>query len=295
MISIYPKELQVKERHQLIIGSVSPRPIALASTIDRIGNANLAPYSFFNAFSSTPPVLIFSSNNTVRDNKVKDTLNNIIDTGEVVINTVSYNMLRQMALTSINYPPEVNEFDKSGLTPIPSKHIKPSRVKESPVQFECKVREVVPLGEEGGAANLIICDVLLIHLDPAVLDENKRIDPHKIDLVSRMGSAYYARASGNAVYEVVQPFSKIGIGFDQLPGSIKNSTFFTGNELGLMASVINLPSVNEVLALKDIDAKVVRILQEENSSIALYEYARENLSLSNTKYALKLAMLVDLI
>ncbi len=210
--TIDPKQLSVKDLHQFILGSVAPRPIAFASTLDQEGRPNLAPYSFFNAFSSNPPVLVFSSNRKVKDNQTKDTLHNIRETGEVVINAVNFSMMRQMALASIEYPAHVDEFVKAGFTPLESDLVKPFRVAESPAQMECKVKDIITLGEEGGAGHLIICDVLRMHIHEDVIDEQDRIDPHRIDLVGRMGRAYYVRASGAAIHTVFQPVNAMAIG-----------------------------------------------------------------------------------
>lgn len=242
MLTINPEELKTKDLHQFLLGTVSPRPIAFASTIDENGNPNLAPYSFFNAFSSNPPIVVFSSNRRVSDNTTKDTLYNVRKTGEVVINAVNYDIVRQMAVASVEFSKEVNEFEKSGLTPIPSDLVKPFRVAESPAHLECKVEEIVPLGEHGGAGHLIICKVLRIHIRKSVVDESNRIDPHKMDLMGRMGRAYYVRASGDAVHTIVQSVTDIPIGFDGLPEDIRNSYLLTGNQLGLLAGLTELPN-----------------------------------------------------
>ena len=184
---IDPKTIPVPELHQLLVGSIGPRPIALASTVDAGGRPNLAPFSFFNIFSSNPPICIFSANLRVMNNTTKDTLRNVQQTGEVVINAVNFSIIRQVALASVEYPAEVSEFHETGLTPIASDLVKPFRVKESPVQFECKVKEILPLGENGGAGNLIVCEILRIHVDEKILDEQGKINPHKIDLMGRLG------------------------------------------------------------------------------------------------------------
>ena len=220
---------------------MSPRPIAFASTISTDGVPNLAPYSFFNAFSSNPPILIFSSNRRVANNTTKDTLKNVEDTGEVVINVVPHAIVRQMALASIEYGPEVDEFVKSGLTPLASECVKPFRVAESPVQMECKVEQILPLGEGGGAGNLIICRIVRMHIAESVLNEKGRIDPHKIDLMGRMGRFYYVRASGAAIEEIVQEVTSMGIGFDGLPKNLLHSKILTGNNLAQLASLTTLP------------------------------------------------------
>lgn len=236
----------VKDFYSYLTSSIAPRPICFASTVDEDGNPNLSPYSFFNVFGSKPPLLVFSPLRRMRDNTTKDTYENILKTKEVVINVVNFDMVQQMSLSSCEYPTEVNEFIKAGFTPIKSDLVKPFRVKESPVQLECKVLEVKSYGEEGGGANLIICEVLAIHINPEILDENDNIDPQKIDLVARMGLNYYSRASGDAVFEVPKPNRHLGMGFDQLPDAVKNSHILTGNDLAILANVHEIPEVEEV-------------------------------------------------
>jgi len=294
MLTIDPQNTPTKDLHQFLLGCIAPRPIAFASTIDEDGNPNLAPYSFFNCFSSNPPILVFSSNRRVADNTTKDTLHNIRRTGEVVINVVNYSIVRQMAVTSISFSSEVSEFEKSGLTPIPSDLIKPFRVKESPAQMECRVKEIITLGEKGGAGHLIICDVLRMHIDENVIDENNRIDPHKIDLMGRMGRAYYVRASGAAIHTIVQSVVEIGIGFDQLPESIRASSVLTGNNLGQLAGITALPSKEDVLNLVKHDEKVKEILEQVDSGVQLHEYAKKLLDEKDDKtYALRIALIPD--
>lgn len=246
MLTITPGTISTSDLHQYLLGAVAPRPICFASTIDLEGNPNLAPYSFFNVFSSNPPIAVFSSNRRVGNNTTKDTLANVIATREVVINVVTYSIARQMALCSIDYPHEVSEFEKAGFTPIASELVRPFRVQESPVQMECKVRDIISLGEGGGAGNLIVCEVLRMHINEAVLDEQQRIDPDKIDLMARMGRAYYCRASGNAIHQIYQPFDKIGIGFDQLPPQIRHSRILTGNHLAQLAAFTQLPTPDAI-------------------------------------------------
>ncbi|MFT4665777.1 MAG: flavin reductase (DIM6/NTAB) family NADH-FMN oxidoreductase RutF [Polaribacter sp.] len=287
-----PKETPTADLHQYLLGAVAPRPIAFASTIDKDGNANIAPYSFFNAFSSNPPILIFSSNRTVANNTTKDTLHNIEETGEVVINVVSYSIVRQMAVAGISFPPEVDEFKKSGLTPIPSDLVKPFRIQESPVQMECKVREIIKLGDEGGAGNLILCDVVRMHIDENVLDGN-RINPHKIDLMGRMGRAYYTRASGMSVQTIIQPVTKITVGYDQLPESIRSSYVLTANNLGQLAGVPEFPEASAVEALKE-EPTVRGILKMEEAKEKLHQYAKELLDdEDNREKAMQLLILAD--
>lgn len=246
MLRIDPKEIKTGVLHSYMLGSIAPRPIAFASTLDKEGNPNLAPFSFFNAFGSNPPTVVFSPARRVRDNTTKHTLENIYETGEVVINVVNYAMVQQMSLASTEYPKGVNEFVKAGFTPIASELIKPFRVKESPVQMECKVVEVKEMGDQGGAANLIICEILLMHISDAVLTPDKKIDPNKIDLVARMGGDLYCRASGNALFEVAKPLTTLGIGVDALPETIRLSKILTGNNLGQLGNVEHLPDAAEV-------------------------------------------------
>ncbi|HEX8515507.1 MAG TPA: flavin reductase family protein [Bacteroidia bacterium] len=250
MLTIDPKEVKSPVLHGYLLGAVAPRPIAFASTIDKDGNPNLAPFSFFNVFSSNPPIAIFSPARSGRTGATKHTYDNIKETGEVVINVVNYSMVNQMSLASTEYPKGVNEFLKSGFTPIASEKVKPFRVKESPAQLECKVREVIELGTEGGAGNLIICEVILMHISEDVLDANKQIDPHKIDLVARLGANWYSRTNGNSLFEVTKPLLTLGIGVDQIPQQIRNSKVLTGNNLGQLGNVEKLPSKEDIEAFK---------------------------------------------
>lgn len=241
---IIPGEIKTSDLHAYLLGAIAPRPICFASTVDEHGVPNLSPFSFFNVFGSNPPTLIFSPARRVRDNTVKHTLENIYATKEVVINVVSYEMVQQASLSSCEYPKGVNEFEKSGFTPVASEKVKPFRVKESPVQLECIVRQVIETGEHGGAGNLVICEPVAIHINDNILNEAGKIDPHKIDLVARMGADYYCRASGAAVFEVDKPQTKLGIGVDALPVSIRNSHILSGNNLGQLGNVCEVPSVD---------------------------------------------------
>ncbi len=231
--------------HAYLLGSVAPRPIAFASTIDKAGNPNLSPFSFFNVFGSNPPIAIFSPARRVRDNSIKHTLENVLEVPEVVINVVDYAIVHQMSLSSCEYPKSVNEFEKAGFTAIPSEIIRPFRVKESPVQLECKVKDVIYTGTEGGAGNLIVCEVVKIHVATRVLNAEGKIDQHKIDLVGRLGADWYVRASGNALFEVEKPNTKLGIGMDKLPKSIRESSILTGNQLAQLANVSEVPQPKE--------------------------------------------------
>ena len=249
MLSFTPQEFSTAKLHGYLLSAVAPRPIAFASTIDADGNPNLSPFSFFNVFSANPPILIFSPARRVRDNTTKHTLHNAELTKEVVINVVNYDIVQQMSLSSTEYGEGVNEFDKAGLTMLKSDLVKPFRVAESPVQMECKVNEIVKLGTEGGAGNLIICEVVKMHVSEAVLDKNGAIDQNKLDLVSRAGGSYYSRAK-SGFFEIPKPLSTLGIGVDALPKAIRESTVLTGNDLGLLGNVENFPEEKSVLAFK---------------------------------------------
>ena len=251
MLKINPEELPVPKLHQYLLGSIGPRPIALASTLDADGNPNLSPFSFFNVFSANPPILIFSPARRGRNNTTKDTYHNCKNTGEVVINVVNYDIVQQVSLASCDYPAGVDEFLKSGLTPIESELVSPFRVKESPVQIECKVRDVVELGDQGGAGNLVICEVLRMHIKEEVVAEDGFIDQDKIDLVGRMGRDWYCRTNGDALFNVEKPHVRLGIGVDMIPNAIRNSTILTGNNLGQLGNVERLPDAEEINAFAD--------------------------------------------
>ena len=263
MLSILPQDISTAQLQGYLQGAVSPRPIAFASTMDKNGNANLSPFSFFNVFSANPPILIFSPARRIRDNTTKHTLENAYETKEVVINVVNYDIVQQMSLSSTEYLKGVNEFTKSGLTPIPSDIVKPFRVAESPVQFECKVNEIIALGEEGGAGNLIICEVVKIHINEAVLDENGAIDQYKIDLVSRMGGNWYSRAN-QGLFEVPKPITTLGIGVDQIPDFIKKSAVFDGNDLGMLGNIESLPSEKEITTFVSENFAVKGVLSSDD-------------------------------
>ena len=245
MISIEPKDLTPVKLQGYLQGAIGPRPIAFASTMDVDGNPNLSPFSFFNVFSSNPPILVFSPARRVRNNTVKHTLLNADATREVVINVVTFDIVQQASLSSTEYGDGVNEFVKAGLTALPSDLVKPFRVAESPVQFECKVNEIINLGEGGGAGNLIICEVVKIHINESILDESGAVDQFKIDLVSRMGGNWYSRAN-KGLFEVEKPITTLGIGVDNIPQEIINSSVFSGNDLGKLGNVESLPNAEEV-------------------------------------------------
>ncbi len=244
---IDPNEISGTDMYRYLTGAVAPRPIALASTVDKAGNVNLSPFSFFNVFGSNPPILVFSPARRGRDHTTKDTLENVLQVAEVTISIVNYEMVQQMSLTSGEYGPEVDEFVKSGLHPVRSEKVAPPRVGESPVSFECVVKEVKPLGDRGGAGNLVICEVVLAFVNPSILSKDQ-IDPVKLSAVARMGGNWYCHAQGDALFEVPRAMSAAGMGVDQLPLSIRNSKVLTGNHLGLLGAVAGLPDQQEVEA-----------------------------------------------
>ena len=272
MLEINPKDLSTKDLHGYLLSSVGPRPIALVSTIDNEGRPNLSPFSFFNVFSANPPIAIFSPARRVRNNTIKHTLQNVASTKEVVINVVSYPIVEQTSLSSTEYKKGVNEFIKSGLTPLESIQVKPYRVKESPVQMECIVKNIISLGEDGGAGNLVVCEIVKMHISENILNENHHIDPNKIDLVGRMGANWYCRASNTSLFEVQKPNFKIGIGYDQLPQHIRNSDILSGNDLAKLANVESLPSMEDVEKFKE-NKDLVKILKSSVDE----EQTRENL------------------
>lgn len=260
MISICPQDISTAKLHGYLLGAVAPRPIALASTVDTEGNINLSPFSFFNVFSAKPPIMIFSPARRVRDNSTKHTLENAMSTKEVVINIVSFEMVQQMSLSSTEYEKGVNEFKKAGFTEITSTFVKPPRVGESPVQFECKVNDIIALGTEGGAGNLIICEVVQMHIDESILDDVGRIDPMKIDTVARMGGNWYNR-SKEGIFEIPKPLSTLGVGVDALPIVIRESKILTGNDLGQLGNVASLPK--EVTTFVNASEERHKLAQQE--------------------------------
>lgn len=284
MLSFLPKDLETPKLHSYLLSAVAPRPIAFASTVDKDGRPNLSPFSFFNVFSANPPILIFSPARRVRGNTTKHTLENAEATKEVVINVVNYDIVQQMSLSSTEYPEGVNEFEKAGLTMLKSDVVKPFRVAESPIQMECKVNEVVKLGTEGGAGNLIICEVVKMHINDEVLDENGAIDQVKLDLVSRAGGSFYSRAK-SGFFEIPKPLSTLGIGVDALPEHVRNSNILTGNDLGLLANVETLPTEDAILAFKE-EHNLAEISQEDK-----HKKAHDFLSYNDVESAWKMLLL----
>jgi flavin reductase (DIM6/NTAB) family NADH-FMN oxidoreductase RutF len=285
MLTINPKEISTGKLHGYLLGAIAPRPIAFASTIDADGNPNLSPFSFFNVFGSNPPTLIFSPARRVRDNTTKHTLQNALATKEVVINVVNYDIVQQMSLSSSEYPEGVNEFEKAGFTMLPSDEIKPFRVAESPVQFECKVKDVIFTGDEGGAGNLIVCEVVKIHISEAVLADDGTIDQHKIDLVARAGGSYYTRAR-DGFFEIPKPISTLGIGVDAIPLEIRNSAILTGNNLGMLGNVEQLPAEDTVNNFGKEHAHFIGI-----EEVKKHTFAQEYLSKNDVESAWKVLLL----
>lgn len=284
MLTITPSEITVPKLHHYLLGAVGPRPIAFASTIDKDGNKNLAPFSFFNVFSANPPIMVFSPARSGRTNTTKNTFDNVKEVAEVVINIVNYSIVEQMSLASSPFGADVDEFVKSGLTPVASETVRPFRVKESPVQFECKVNEVVELGTEGGAGNLVICEVTKIHINEEVLDENGAIDQHKIDLVSRMGGNWYCRANAESMFEIKKPIMTIGVGYDAIPEDIKNSNVLSGNDLGKLGGIEELPNETDVNDHKLIELSELFVdLEDEQDKLELELHKRAKQELKEDK------------
>lgn len=294
VMTIDPKEIPVSKLHGYLLGAVTPRPIAFASTVDKEGNVNLSPFSFFNVFSANPPVMIFSPARRGRDNTTKHTLENVLEHPEVTINVVSFDMVQQMSLSSTEYGKGVNEFTKAGFTEVKAEVVKPPYVKEAPVAFECKVMEVKSLGDQGGAGQLVICEVLRIHIKEEILDEDGRIDPNKIDTVGRMGGDWYVRSSGDAIFKVAKPLTTMGIGVDQIPDNIRTSTVLTGNHLGQLGNVEQLPSEEEVQDFSS-EPEVRAILDsfddEENIQLELHKLAADLLNEGEVDTAWKVLMM----
>ena len=288
MTSFEPKDLSVGKLHSLLLSSVAPRPIAFASTIDAKGNPNLSSFSFFNVFSANPPIMIFSPARRVRNNTTKHTLENAESTKEVVINVVNYEMVQQMSLSSAEYPKGVNEFEKAGLTMQKSDLVKPFRVAESPVHFECKVNEIIKLGTEGGAGNLIVCEVVKLHIDNEILNEDGSINQEQLDLVARAGGNYYSRAN-KGFFKIPKPLITLGIGVDSFPDQIKNSMILTGNDLGMLGNVEALQTQEEVKIFIDNLSK--RYPKIKNASVReKHKRARNYLSFGDLESAWKLLL-----
>ncbi|MBC7889968.1 MAG: flavin reductase family protein [Ferruginibacter sp.] len=286
MKSIDLKDISAAEVQNYLQHAIAPRPICFASTIDNEGNVNLSPFSFFNLFSLNPPIVIFSPSRRGRDNTTKHTLDNISEVPEVVVNIVTYDMVQQVSLSSSEFPKGTDEFVKAGFTKEPSSSIKPPRVKESPIQLECKVLEVKPLGTEGGAGNLVIAEVLLMHINEAVLNEQGKIDQKKLDLVARMGGNWYTRVNASTIFEVEKPAVTLGIGVDALPDTIRNSNILTGNNLGRLGNVYEMPFADP--AFYDEQLKYIihyYSINPDEMEKELHLYAKELLDIGKVKEA----------
>jgi flavin reductase (DIM6/NTAB) family NADH-FMN oxidoreductase RutF len=293
--TILPSELSIPDLQRTLQFAVGPRPIALVSSVNREGLVNLSPFSFFNIFSTNPPILVFSPARRVRDNSTKDTLNNVLEVPEVVIHSVSHSMVEQTSLSSTEYARGINEFTKAGFTQVASTHVAPPRVAEAPVALECRVNEVVALGVGPGAGNLVICEVIAIHINDQVLDDEGRLDQDRLDLVGRLGGDWYVRAHGDALFEVEKPLATKGIGVDALPRSVRLSTVLTGNDLGKLGNVELLPLQSDVEEFMQ-HHRIQTIFRQYADPIerreALHQYAKEQLDKGKVHKAWK-ALLVD--
>jgi flavin reductase (DIM6/NTAB) family NADH-FMN oxidoreductase RutF len=285
MLTIDPKTIPIPKLQGYLQGTVAPRPIAFVSSIDKEGRINLSPFSFFNMVSTNPPILVFSPSRKVRDNTTKHTLQNILEVPEVTINIVSFSMVQQASLASCEFPKGVSEFIKAGFTETLSTKIKPPRVRESSASFECKVNQVIPLGTEGGAGNLVICEVLLMHIKEEVLDEQGRIDPYKMDAVARMGNDYYVRVQGESIFAVPKPNEKTGIGYDQIPERIRKSNILTGNDLGQLGNIEQLPDQDSIKEFKS-SVENLSVLDE----VATHKLAQAYLRAGKTVEAWKVLL-----
>ncbi|WP_405211253.1 flavin reductase family protein [Dokdonia sp. Asnod2-E02] len=288
MLTIDPKDIPVSELFGHLTGTVGPRPIAFASTIDKDGKVNLAPFSFFNVFGANPPILVYSPSRSGRDNTTKNTLDNVLEVAECTVNMVNYAMVQQMSLASTAYAKGVNEFVKAGLTELASETVTPPRVAESPVQFECKVIEVKALGDQGGAGNLVICEILKMHIDKTILTDAGAIDPLKIDQVSRMGANWYSRAK-EGLFEVPKPIAKTGIGVDQIPENIRLSDILTGNDLGMLGNVEQLPTQAQIDTFIASDAHIKELVKT-GDDLVIHKKAQELLAQKNVNNAWKILL-----
>ena len=288
MISIEPHNLSTAKLHGYLLGAVAPRPICFASTVANNGAVNLSPFSFFNVFSARPPILVFSPARRGRDSTTKHTYENILEVPEVTINIVTFEMVQQVSLASTEYAKGVNEFKKAGFTEVDSHIVKPPRVAEAPVQLECKVNEVISLGNEGGAGNLVICEVVKIHINEEILSEDGSIDPFKIDAVSRLGGNWYSRAK-EGLFEVPKPLTTLGIGVDNLPAEIRNSKVLTGNDLGMLGNVENFPNSEEINIFINASEELKKIVSSNNSEV-IHRKAQEFLCDGKIKEAWKILL-----
>jgi flavin reductase (DIM6/NTAB) family NADH-FMN oxidoreductase RutF len=295
MLTLNCEDLSPVQLQNYLQYAIAPRPICFASTVDAEGHINLSPFSFFNMFSTNPPMCIFSPARRVRDNSTKHTLENVLAVKECVINIVDYAMVQQTSLASTEYAKGINEFEKAGFTMLDSKLVKPPRVAEAPVQLECIIKEVIALGDQHGAGNLVLAEIKLIHIKEEILDEEGKIDQTKIDLVARLGGDWYCRVTAESLFKVAKPLSTLGIGVDALPLSVRNSTVLTGNDLGMLGNIENLPSAQEIDEIQ-FNTNVAAILDATigdvtNRQRELHELAHRLLAQGNVIDALKLVLL----
>jgi len=295
MRTLKAEDLSAVQLQDYLQYAIAPRPICFASTIDAEGNINLSPFSFFNMFSTKPPICVFSPARRVRDNTTKHTLENVLQVKECVINIVNYDMVQQMSLASTEYAKGVNEFEKAGFTMLKSVMVSPPRVAEAPVQMECFINEVISLGDTNGAGNLILAEVKLIHIKEDILDESGKIDQQKIDLVARLGGDWYCRVTKDNLFKVAKPLSKLGIGVDNLPRSVRFSKVLTGNDLGMLGNVEMLPTEDDIDAVSQL-ADVKEILDATigdatNRERELHELAKSALKQGEVELALKIVLL----
>jgi flavin reductase (DIM6/NTAB) family NADH-FMN oxidoreductase RutF len=285
-MTINLNSLSPAERQYYLQHSIAPRPICFASTIDKEGNVNLSPFSFFNLFSANPPIVVFSPSRKVRDNTTKHTLDNVLEVPEVVISIVDFDMVHQMSLSSCEFPKGTNEFIKAGFTETAATMVRPPLVKESKINMECKVIEVKPLGENGGAGNLVICEVILMHIDDSLIDANKKMDQRKLHQVARLGGDWYCVVNESNLFQVEKPNTQLGIGVDSLPESIKKSKILTGNNLGQLANVHQYPTIDP--AFEDLHLKNIfqyYSINPEEMERELHSYARKLLDEGNVSAA----------
>ncbi|GJM29463.1 MAG: flavin reductase [Cyclobacteriaceae bacterium] len=292
VISLDPNEITSRQLHGYLLASVAPRPIAFVSTIDKAGNINLSPFSFFNVFSANPPVAIFSPARSARDNSTKHTYDNVNQVPEAVINLVNYSMIEQVSLASTAFPKSVNEFVKSGLTAVNSDTVSPPRVGESPVSFECKVNQIIPLGTEGGAGNLVICEVIRIHLKTEYLDASNTLQTERMDLVGRMGGNWYIRAFGDALFQISKPTDIIGRGVDQLPASVRNSTILTGSDLAKLGGLEGFPDESTLDKWKE-RPEIKCLLQKSHTPEEWHKLAKQMIDNQDIESGIKTLLVAD--
>jgi flavin reductase (DIM6/NTAB) family NADH-FMN oxidoreductase RutF len=294
MKTFHPKDLKTQELHSILQSVVAPRPIAFVSTVDKEGNVNLSPFSFFNLFSANPPVLIFSPSRRVRDNTTKHTLENVLEVPEAVVHVVGFDLVEQLSLASTEYPKGVSEFVKAGLHAVKSDLVSPPRVKEAPVALECRVMEVKPLGTEGGAGNLVICEVIKVHIDERILDESGTVDPRKLEPVARLGGNWYTKVTSESLFQIPKPLTTLGIGVDQIPEEIRFSPILSGNNLGRLGNVEQLPSAEELEAFSQVELVVemrIRFRNDPDSWMDhLQRWAKEELEKGNVDLAWKILL-----